>query len=52
MARQPAIVASGIPFHQVIDEAGRWVHISFNSKLARQNLVATFKNVKANYRRV
>lgn len=46
-----AIAKSGIPFHQVIDEAGRWVHLSSNPKQSREYLVATFRNGKASYRR-
>lgn len=33
-----AIVASSIPFDQVIHEFGRWVHISFGSRNRRQAL--------------
>ncbi len=34
-----AIVASNIPFDQVIQEFGRWVHISFGPRNRRQALV-------------
>lgn len=34
-----AIVNSNVPYDQVIQEFGRWVHISFSSKNRRQALV-------------
>ena len=39
----------GISFDQVINEGGRWVHISFAPAMRQQVLTATFTNGKATY---
>lgn len=42
-----AIVASNIPFDQVIQEFGRWVHISFGPRNRRQALVIDKQGTRA-----
>lgn len=45
-----AIIAAGIEFGQLIEEGGRWVHISLpDGESDGQVLTATFKNGKAHY---
>lgn len=45
-----AIIASGIEFGQLIEEGGRWVHISLPSEGKKgQMLTASFVNGKAKY---
>lgn len=41
-----ALVASAIPFDQVIHEFGRWVHISFREKNRRQALTIDAKGTR------
>lgn len=43
------ILEAGISFDQVINEGGRWVHISFAPAMRQQVLTATFTNGKATY---
>ena len=43
------ILEAGISFDQVINEGGRWVHISFAPAMRQQVLTATFNNGKATY---
>ena len=42
------IAGSKLNYDQVIEE-GAWVHISFDPRMRRQNLIAKFKNGKASY---
>lgn len=45
-----AIISAGIKFGQLIDEGGRWVHISLPEPgVEGQVLTAVFKNGKAHY---
>lgn len=40
---------SGIKFDQLINEAGQWIHLSFDPRMRQQVLTAKFKNGKATY---
>lgn len=42
-----AILASNIPFDQVIQEFGRWVHISFGPRNRRQALIIDKQGTRA-----
>ena len=44
-----AIVASGIPYDQIIFEFGRWVHISYAKNPRKEKLEAKMVNGKAVY---
>ena len=43
------IEASSLGYDQLIQEGGRWVHISFDPRMRRQSLTAKFTNGKATY---
>lgn len=43
------ILEAGISFDQVINEGGRWVHISFAPALRQEILTASFKDSKVVY---
>jgi len=44
------IVALGLPFDQVIEEFGSWVHVSYGPRHRRQQLTATIEKGKTVYR--
>lgn len=44
------IVALGLPFDQVIEEFGSWVHVSYGPRHRRQQLTATTEKGKTVYR--
>ena len=44
------IVAIGLPFDQVIEEFGRWVHVSYGPRHRKQQLTAYSKGGKTAYR--
>lgn len=43
------IVSLGLPYDQVIQEFGRWVHVSYGSRHRRQQLTAVTRNGKTQY---
>lgn len=49
MALARRIVALGLPFDQLIEEFGQWVHVSYGTQHRRQQLTAVRRNGSTRY---
>ncbi|WP_313347130.1 D-Ala-D-Ala carboxypeptidase family metallohydrolase [Stenotrophomonas sp.] len=49
MALARRIVALGLPFDQLIEEFGQWVHVSYGAQHRRQQLTAVRRNGSTRY---